>query len=262
MQFNKKDNERILNKLVELKNVFLLGEKIVPMIQSLTTFMEEIVPLLNNVNLSINESNQKMPIAKNQIENVTAATELATTEILDTIDASGQILEDIANVCIKLGEVSNSSTGKYKKLEEMLAGNEDALSLVKEIQKENSITENVESLNEKVNDLNDKNFQMTMSLQVQDITSQQLAAVNHLINQVQDKLELLIDDIDNSHISNQINDIKANGSEKIDDKELDFNSEASFAHDDRQNKADEIVDEHNSNERASQDEIDKLFGNL
>jgi len=262
MQFNKKDNERILDKLVELKNVFSLGEKIVPMIQSLTTFMEEIIPLLNNVNLSISESNQKMPIAKNQIENVTAATELATTEILDTIDSAGQILEEISGVGTQLEEFSNKRNEKYKKLEKMLENNAEAFTLVKELQKENNLSEKVELLNTKVNDLNDKNFQMTMSLQVQDITSQQLAAVNHLINQVHNKLELLIDDIDNSKISNEINSIKISTNEKIDDRNLDFNSKASFAHDDRQDKADKIVDDHKSNERTSQDEIDKLFGNL
>lgn len=258
MQLNKKDNERILNKLVELKNVFQLGEKIVPMIQSLTTFMEEIVPLLNNVNLSINESNEKMPIAKNQIENVTAATELATTEILDTIDASGQTLEGMTTICNQLETLSQSQADKYKQLKSLLGDNKEALDLVNQMAEDHNIAESVESLSTKVNDLNDKNFQMTMSLQVQDITSQQLSAVNHLINQVQDKLELLIDDIDNSHISNEIDSIKTSSPEEIDDKDLDFNSQASFAHDDRQDKADEIID----NERASQDEIDKLFGNL
>lgn len=259
MKFSKADNERILNKLKELKEVFQFGEKIVPMIQSLTSFMEEIIPLLNNVNTSIAESNEKMPIAKTQIENVTSATELATTEILDQIDAAGQTLEEISDYCGTMDENQNKRQEKLDRLKEILKENKEAGKLLDEIEKLTDNKSTTENITSRVNVLNDTNFQMTMSLQVQDITSQQLAAVNHLINNVQGKLETLIDDIDNSKISDQIRDLRVvKPQEEEPVEKVTFDAKATYAKDDRQKKADEVIDDHK--ERASQDEIDKLFG--
>jgi hypothetical protein len=48
--------------------------------------------------------------------------------------------------------------------------------------------------------MKDDTNSITLSLQVQDITSQQLATVNHLIESVQEKLASLIEDFDNTKI--------------------------------------------------------------
>lgn len=266
MKFTQEENSKILSKLVELRNVFQIGEKIVPMIQTLTNFMEEIVPLLNNVNSSINESTQKMPIAKNQIENVTNATELATTEILDLIDAAGINIEAISSHCNEIVNKSGATTEKFETLKEYCKDNESALKLIEEITESLNLTEHTNIVTENAASLGDKNFQMTMSLQVQDITSQQLAAVNHLINSVHQKLEDLINDIDQSQISQELEFLSspeyANAGFDINPAErVTFDANASYARDDRQEKADEVIDKH-SKAQASQDEIDKLFSSF
>ena len=75
--------KEIFGKIDDLKSVFKIGERILPILQSLIDFMGEIIPLLENINTSISDSTNQMPKVSHQINNVTSATELATTEILD-----------------------------------------------------------------------------------------------------------------------------------------------------------------------------------
>jgi chemotaxis regulatin CheY-phosphate phosphatase CheZ len=97
---------------------------------------------------------------------------------------------------------------------------------------------------------NDSNS-IALSLQVQDITSQQLATVNHLIESVQDRLSSLIEDFDNTKITEQ-------------DSNLNIPEGASFDPNARYSKSivpQQEVDSIFSKEMqtASQAEIDKLF---
>ena len=99
------------------------------------------------------------------------------------------------------------------------------------------------------NDAND----ITISLQVQDITAQQLATVNHLIDSVQEKLSSLISDFDKNHFVEPHDDslgISVNAT---------FNPGARYS---KSNIAQQEVDsifKSNKVETASQEEIDKLF---
>ena len=85
MNEGKKDFEMLGVKLRELKALFSVGEKIIPSIQKLVDFINEMSPLLVHINNSIEESNSKIPKATDHIVDVTNATELATTEILDSV---------------------------------------------------------------------------------------------------------------------------------------------------------------------------------
>ncbi len=263
MKIKNEDTKKILDKLFELKSAFQFGEKMVPLIQNITNFMQEIVPLLQNVNVSINESNQKFPIAQNQIENITSATELATTEILDQIDEAGNSLNNISQYCAELNENKNQQTELFEKLSDALKDKPEEKQILDALLKVSDYTKSIEKINAEINTLNDKNFQITMSLQVQDITSQQLAAVKHLINSVHEKLEILISDLETSNISEDFLNLYNKEYEQESDRDKDFNANASYAKDDRQEKADKVVNEiknvNNDNDDFSQDDIDKLF---
>lgn len=262
MKFNKEDNDRILKKLLELKNLFQFGEKVVPMIQSLTTFIEEVIPLLQNVNFSINESSQKMPIAKNQIDNVTNATELATTEILDLIDAAGLNIDAIQNSCTSYENKLIAQKDNINKLFSLVKGNTEAESLINEISELAKDDSDFISIKDNLTQLNDHNFQVTLSLQVQDITSQQLAAVNHLISSVHEKLDKLVEDFDKSKITTEMSNINNRLFFETNNGQKTFDENASYAKDDRQLKANEIIDTHKSTANSTQDDIDKLFSSF
>lgn len=222
-----KNDASVMNKLFEklddLKTIFLYSEKLIPIIQKLIDFMRNTIPLLENINQSITETTNKIPSATNQIDSVTSATEMATTEILDTVD---KILMEINSAKLNVENLLSSKDG-YMNVEAK--------------EKLNSINVSLDNITQYANNV-------TISLQVQDITSQQLAAVNYLIQSVQARLGSLFQDLENTNIS-QIG--------KFTDKNI-FNENARYQDTSQQQKEiDHLFS--NNNSTTSQDEIDKLF---
>ncbi len=254
MQQHSEEMQILSSKLDELSQLFKIGEKIIPGIQKLIEFMQEIVPLLNNINHSIEESNKKIPKATDHINDVTSATEMATTEILDIVD---QISAEIQNLEDQFKSYSEREEEKTKLFAELILaaeGNEKVVSIAQKIQELPSSDEFNNNLINSFDRIKNDSYNITMALQVQDITSQQLSSVNHLILSVQKGLSSLIVDLTGDRI-------KASGDENdeivMPDKAT-FDSEAKYSKDDkRQQIADQIMS--GNMEKASQDEIDKLF---
>ena len=247
----------IFEKLADLKHLFKFGEKIVPIIQSLIEFLKETVPLLETINQSISESTKKLPQASDQLSNVTSANEMATTEILDLTDQITNILFDIDS---KLGDYMSKYPEKiavYDKLREHLKDDSVGLELLDKINPDSYIDSQGDSLKSILDKVRNDTYSITLSLQVQDITAQQLASVNHLMTSVHQKLASLILDINSSEIDTravQQVDVKISGGVAFDPNATYENKE------ERQKEIDGMIDIHKINEKASQDEIDKLFG--
>lgn len=213
--------ENIFQKLGDLKAFFIYGQKLIPILQKIMAFMEDTVPLLEKVNQSLHESTSKMPKATNQINSITNATEIATTEILDIVD--GMTVE------------IHNMQSKLESLKERIGEDEDVKSLQK-------IVENISA----------GMMNITISLQVQDITAQQLSSVNHLIGSIQEKLSGLIFEVKDKDLS-----IVGNVDYQF-PKDGSFNADARYEKTEESQKlADSLVGE-NLN-KASQSEIDKLF---
>ena len=190
---------QLFAKLNDLKKVFTYGERLIPVIHSLGEFMKETVPLLENINRSIAESTLKIPKASNQIHNVTSATELATTEILDLVDVLNADLASIDKCVVECLEKEKDKEDFLNSLIPMLK-KENAQAFIDEFLDRNKVTSNLKSVIDRIKKMKDDTNSITLSLQVQDITSQQLATVNHLIESVQEKLASLIEDFDNTKI--------------------------------------------------------------
>lgn len=157
------DINEILTKADELRSLFVLGQRVIPFLEEIFKFMQEIAPVLNDINTSIQDNLKQMPKASQQLSKVTQATEMATTEIMDLLDG---LVYKSNIISSNLTEASKSSNDDANKLN---AKSEDILESIR----------------------NDS-MQMMMALQVQDITSQQLAAVNHLLQTVQDRLGIIL----------------------------------------------------------------------
>ncbi|MDP4173460.1 MAG: protein phosphatase CheZ [Bacteroidota bacterium] len=244
---------QLFEKLNDVKSLFIYGQKIIPVLQSLVDFMQETVPLLENINHSIADSTSKIPRATDQINNVTNATELATTEILDLVDVISNNLSTIDNSLKDITEKEKIKSSVIEKLKALLPDNAEAMQLFQEY-KDNDVTiSQIEKLSEVFPKIQNDTYNITLSLQVQDITSQQLAAVNHLIESVQTKLASLIHDIDDTNLK------EVQSSENYSTPEgATFDPNASYDKSgDRQDMIDEIIQ--SENQKASQDEIDKLF---
>lgn len=242
----------VFEKLTDLKNIFKFGERIVPVIQSLIEFMRDIVPLLENINLSIADSTRKIPQAANQIQNVTSATELATTEILDLVDEITNILTGIESQAVDFFNDINERITSYEKLKVMFKDNEEVLSLVEKISPSKAAELQKTNILENIAKIKADSYQITLSLQVQDITAQQLASVNHLIESVHSKLTSLIQDIDHADLNADLKGIVMETPEGV-----VFDPNASYSNkEERQKEIDVLV---NQSIKTTQEEVDNLF---
>jgi chemotaxis regulatin CheY-phosphate phosphatase CheZ len=128
--------------------------------ESVITALQKVITLLDRIKNAIEESSSKIPNASVQLNTVTQATELATVEILDVLDVMGTKIHMLENGMKEFDQV-----GISEKQVLMLTGIKQTLSELKE---------------------NTSNI--TVALQVQDITAQKIGAANHLIESVRKEL--------------------------------------------------------------------------
>jgi len=121
--------------------------------ESVITALQKVITLLDRIKNAIEESSSKIPNASVQLNTVTQATELATVEILDVLDVMGTKIHILEN-----GMKEFDQAGISEKQVLMLTGIKQTLAELKE---------------------NTSNI--TVALQVQDITAQKIGAANHLI---------------------------------------------------------------------------------
>lgn len=198
---NQENNmQMIFDKLDDLKKLFLYGEKIIPIIKNLVDFLHETGPILENINNSITDSTNKIPKASHQINDVTSATELATTEILDLVDVISNEVTAIEKSMVNIAEIEEKREQIINSVCTAAKENEQIFSLLNDYAKLDSISSFVSPSLRSLKKIGTDVYNITLSLQVQDITAQQLAAVNHLIGSVQEKLTSLIIDIEDAEV--------------------------------------------------------------
>ncbi|HUI29097.1 MAG TPA: hypothetical protein VLX91_02680 [Candidatus Acidoferrales bacterium] len=265
----------ILDKINELRALFIFGQRVIPFLEELFQFVNDIVPVLEEINLSIYESTSKMPRASSQLNKVRKATELATTEILDNLDRVLSRLNTIdSHFQTATGDLAAIDVLDKKTIEAVRNSISDSnKTLLQEIidlheKKQNhlkAVKSNAEGLERSLKEIRAKSNDIMFSLQVQDITAQQISSVNHLIESVQERLSGLIDKF------------KLSGSELVTEikktENHTFDPDATYDHSPkRQKTADEMIRNanrmkkkadsigENSANPTSQEEIDKLFG--
>lgn len=173
------DIRELLQKSEELKALFVLGQRVIPFLEEIFLFIKDTSPLIQDISVSIKDNLKKMPKASKQLSKVTEATEMATNEIMDTVDG----------VMYKSGIITtNLSLIREIASKETFAQNEDFI---------RAISNSDEVLKSIKNDAQN----IMMSLQVQDITSQQIAAVNNLLETLQVKLGSITDRLKNTEFA-------------------------------------------------------------
>jgi len=244
---------KIFESLNDLKNAFKLGEKVVPIIQSLSEFMQDIIPLIETINSSISDSTNQMPKATYQINDVTNATELATNEILDLVDLISVYIAEIDKSMKELSDKQEKKSALLDKLKELLINNTECQTLINEFISIDDSVGLLKEVSDRIVKIKDDSYKITLSLQVQDITTQQLSAVNHLIESVNNKLSNIVSEIDKSDIKKEIQSLK------IDvpiDAHFDPNARYDPNHQ-RQDDVDKVISDQKM--KQSQEDIDKLF---
>lgn len=179
----------ILDRLVELRTVFEAGQRAVSFAEELSSLICDVLPLLAEIDGSLRESADQMPAATLQIQSVTEATEVATTEILDLVDAVRARLSPPAPPDGPPRPADRLRLLLRDRLADA-ALRADAEALLDEADAAEAARAEAEAtrLGEARRDLD----RILVSLQVQDITAQQLASVNHLIESVRYRLNKLV----------------------------------------------------------------------
>ena len=259
----------ISNKINELKALFIFGQRVIPFLEELFNFVQEVIPLLDEINKSISDSTSKMPRASSQLSKVTQATEMAATEIFDMVD----------NILYKLGEMKaehSENAEAIKKVvrldshilrllrNELEGKNDVLLTKINQIHLEKLRTHKklisfYDKMSEILDTVHDSTSSIMMSMQVQDITAQQIAAVNHLIESVEERLATLIRRFKEADDDNFI-ERKRHSMPHVFDPNATYDTSG-----DKQQLADSVFDDHHKSQPeakgpASQDDIDKLFG--
>ncbi len=235
------------DKLEEIRAVFVLGRRSLPFLEDTIQFVQDITVLLEEVDATIKNRSGHMGKATDQLRSVSEATEVATDEILDYtnqvltslsvlekgMEASQKQFEDVAAADQQVLDLLQSELGEEHA--ELLEKVEEIESVKQNLREDWSTR--VEESREALSDIRSKMNQITMSLQVQDITEQQLSSVNHLIETVQDRIATLMEGLGSGEVAEK--DIPSGKPSST----ATFNANARYDHSpERQRTADETVE--------------------
>lgn len=275
---NEKDISVLLKKADELRALFVLGQRVIPFLEEIFVFVSEIQPLLDEINLSIEENLKKMPSASKQLSKVTEATELATTEIMDIVDGIVYKADIIGNSIAKLNEIKEIKFNKYDELFSILKkgieSKQDLNLILPELSnsidnikkyEEEEYSKAIQESNDLLSSISMDSSSIIMSLQVQDITSQQIAAVNNLLETIQSKLTNILEHFNKSDISDivatddSVNNSTSNVSKLHRTIAFDPDAVNSIsAKGYRQDSVDELMAKHHAGEITEEDLIESL----
>ncbi|MFW5972936.1 MAG: protein phosphatase CheZ [Bacteroidota bacterium] len=260
------DINEILAKISETRAVFMLGQRALPFLEEVFHFFREITPLLDEINQSIRDSTAKMPRATTQLMSVTEATELATTEILDLVDGVldqlGILREHLSATAERIGGVAEDDRSIEDAVSQALrdCGTDvpDDLQMLFDERRKRVVRlqEGLSDEGESIADIRSRINRIMISLQVQDITSQQIASVNHLIESIRDRMTALVEQLGGSPASSSDNTSTQ--------ERTTFDPDARYDRtDQRQNEVDRVVSQQAGGSTddgpVTDDLIDQLF---
>lgn len=178
--------------------------------------VSSLVPALDNIKQSIEDSSGRIPKVSSQLSSVTEATESATVQILNVLDG---LTQSVAQAEEGVNRLKSRIEGAN-----MLSGE-----VGDEFQKiESAFTQTKESA-----------MSIAMALQVQDITSQQIAGVKHMIESVRIELMKILEHFGSG---------KLDAAHLVEPSTGHFDTNAQYAGSgERQEQADIIIKQWNSN---------------
>lgn len=197
--------EQPLNKLEELQAALTLAQEAPPSLKPAVHVMQAVAPLLEEIQASLRESTTKIPHAASQLRSVSEAAELAATEILDFLDeASDEVNKMDAHHEARAQELAETATStRLMQLLRTELGEEHTALLQKaedihaahaELHAERQA--DLAATRRALNSISASMKAIRNTLQVQDITSQKISAVNHLIESIGERMSQFIDDED------------------------------------------------------------------
>jgi chemotaxis regulatin CheY-phosphate phosphatase CheZ len=185
----------IVRKVEELRALMVFTQRTIPFLDDVFEFVKDIVPLLDVLKSSVETTSEKLPRASKQLDKITTATELASTEIMNIVegmypkvdrmraeqDGRTAAVAALKENMVRLCTLSAGTPGAV----EAHALCADATVLLDGLVPSVDAVQEVESIQTDCTNI-------MIALQVQDITAQQIAAVNKLMQSVDEGLNRLL----------------------------------------------------------------------
>lgn len=215
-------------------------------VDKLLSTLHGLVPIVDHIKQSIEASSVSIPSASTQLSSVTRATETATVTILDNLEtltasltSAEEILAEVVTQCQHNQAADEQFGNTLNTIVVSRAGDAELanlLALWKGRDGESKTLAHIESIRQSLVTGSETLMQITMALQVQDITAQQIAGVLHLIEEVRLRLSRTLFQVEHQ--------AEEQGNSQAKDKpsvgSFDMNATYSISSD-RQTNADEIV---------------------
>ncbi|MCU0452437.1 MAG: protein phosphatase CheZ [Bacteroidetes bacterium] len=201
---NAQELDGILEKASELKVFFEFGQKTLPALEEVGSFVQQIGPLVDGIRSLSAITSERLPKATAQLERVNLSSEKASNDILNTVDRMMNQVEDLKRqVRSHLGaenlvESSRDVHAAIDTIAAKLPADTDLTSLLSawDLHRQSiSALQPSSALSASLEQLSDDCTNVMMAQQVQDITGQQIASVIGLMQAVGDVLRRLVADI-------------------------------------------------------------------
>lgn len=178
-------------------------------VDKLLKTLRGLVPIVDHIKQSIEASSVSIPSVSTQLSSVTQATETATVTILNNLETLTTSLTNAEETLAKVGEQSRLNQTADEQFGNVLnkiaaSRTSDAdivnlLTLWKQRDGEPKTRSYIDSIQQGLAGAQGTLMQIAMALQVQDITSQQIAGVVHLIEEVRIKLSQTLFQVEHQH---------------------------------------------------------------
>jgi len=266
-------------KISDLLNKVEDKLKLTNLFEDIINFIKDVKPALDNIHNEINANIEKIPAATKKISKVTEATELATTEMLNILDS---VFVKVDTITKELETMTNNFNNASKLFVEVLESIKDGITndadLKDVLPKINDVIHiitnyqddnNQQRIIAELQSINNDATAIMMTLQIQDITSQQLAAVKYLIDNMQMRLQSIIEKVDNSEFKELLTDTTKNSNVTELHRKIAFDPDAMDSIDynlNRQQMVDEVFsygknDDFFSSKSNNSEEVDDNLKN-
>ncbi|MBN2281955.1 MAG: hypothetical protein JXQ65_15335 [Candidatus Marinimicrobia bacterium] len=88
----------IFEKIAEMQDFLRIGDEVIPFLGDLFKFIQDVMPLMSEIQRSFTDSSGKLPDAAKRLNDVSHATEMATHEIMDKLESINIGLDKISNL--------------------------------------------------------------------------------------------------------------------------------------------------------------------
>lgn len=181
-------------------------------LEQLTGSINDIMTKMRRMQNPILESREKLPVANEQLDKITAQTEQATHKMLDMVEQIIDHQEQITNLSNEVSLFFKKSRSKDREI----------------------FSEQVKRINEMSSISQNNAFLIMDALQFQDITSQQIQHASTLLEDIESRLHLLLSAFDGKEIPEEL--VRPNALKRAFDPNADFEGK-------NQNEVDNIVNQ-------------------